>query len=253
MHLRNVCLIGLTSACVTAIAPASAEEIFQGVPPPATPTPWIGELSLGYVQTRGNSDTSTLNVKAGLEYRGEIWSNAVSAFLLRGSQDNTTTDERYSLANKLDYRLGSRSYLFGNAAYDNDRFGGVAERYALTTGYGRHVLVTANHALDVEIGVGANRTRAQDEPDFDFRSIYTVGGKYLWKITETSQFSQTLRTEIASNNTYINPISELKLTIVGSLYTVIAYEFRYNTKVPDGTRHLDQIATVNLGYGFGKK
>jgi len=247
VHLRKLyCVAALVGSVVA--QPALADDR-----PQAGPTLWSGNLSLGFVQTRGNSDTSTLNGKAELGYAGKRWTNAFSAFLLRGSQDGQTTDERYSFADKIDFSLTPQDYAFGNAGYDHDRFGGVAERNTLTLGYGRHLLATPAHLLDLELGFGANRSRNRGENEFDYRSIYTVGGRYRWKISETSELSQTLRTEIASNDIYINPITQLKLTIIGQLFTVIAYEFRYNTKVPDGTRHLDQIATVNLGYSFGIK
>jgi putative salt-induced outer membrane protein len=107
--------------------------------------------------------------------------------------------------------------------------------------------------LDLEAGVGANRTRNQGTEDFTSRAVATLGGKYVWKISSSAQFTQTLRTEFASNNTYVNPISELKLTVIGNLFAALNYELRYNTEAPLNTRHTDTISTVNLGYTFGPK
>ena len=44
-----------------------------------------------------------------------------------------------------------------------DSLAGVAERYAVTVGYGRHVLTGPVHTLDIETGVGANRTKDQND------------------------------------------------------------------------------------------
>jgi putative salt-induced outer membrane protein len=151
---------------------------------------------------------------------------------------------------KTDYQFDFRNYAFGNLAYDNDRFAGIAERYAATVGYGRHVLRNKRHKLDIEIGVGANRTRDQDEI-YETAAIGTLGGKYTWTISPNAEFTQTLRTEGGVTNVYVNPITALKLTIVGNLFATFNHEIRYNTEVPSETRHLDQITTINLGYSFG--
>jgi len=214
------------------------------------PTPWLGELAVGLVNASGNTSTRSINLRSALEYRQGHWGNRLTALAFSGSRDGVSTDERYSVANKTDYQFGLRDYVFGNLAYDNDRFAGIAERYAATVGYGRHVLRGERHKLDVEIGVGANRTRDQDEI-YETAAIGTLGGKYTWTISPNAEFTQTLRTEGGVTNVYINPITALKLTIVGNLFATFNHEIRYNTEVPSETRHLDQITTINLGYSFG--
>ncbi|WP_428381765.1 DUF481 domain-containing protein [Nevskia ramosa] len=227
-----------------------AAEPAPAAPPPPVPTPWLGELAVGLVNASGNTSTRSINLRSALEYRTEHWGNRLTALAFSGSRDGVSTDERYSVANKTDYQFGFRDYLFGNLAYDNDRFAGIAERYSATVGYGRHVLRSKSQKLDIEIGVGANRTRDQDEI-YETAAIGTLGGKYTWTISPNAEFTQTLRTEGGVTNVYVNPITALKLTIVGNLFATFNHEIRYNTEVPSETRHLDQITTINLGYSFG--
>lgn len=258
MHIRYAILgsLVISASSLTAsaddAAPAAAEAPAQQ-PYAILPPPWSGEAAAGYVRTTGNTSTSSLNLKLGLDYKGVTWGNSFSASAFTGSRDKQTTDERYSVADKVNYNLSPKDYLFANAGYDNDRFAGIAERYALTTGYGRHILATPTQTLDLEAGVGANRSREQDVNTFTNHAIATFGGKYVWKITPSSQFSQSLRSEYATNNIYVNPITELKLTVIGNLFAALDYEVRYNSKVPADVRHVDQITTINLGYGFGAK
>lgn len=230
--------------------PAAEPELVPAAPPPPAPTPWFGDLAVGLVNASGNTSTRSINLRSALEYRGERWGNRLSALAYSGSRDGISTDERYSVANKTDYQFGRASYVFGNLAYDNDRFAGIAERYAATVGYGWHALRGKRHKLDVEIGGGANRTRDQDEI-YETAAIGTLGGKYTWTISPNAEFTQTLRTEGGVTNVYINPISALKLTVIGNLFATFNHEVRYNTEVPADTRHVDQITTVNLGYTFG--
>ncbi|MDP3293434.1 MAG: DUF481 domain-containing protein [Nevskia sp.] len=236
-------------------APLPAEPLPEVTAPPAAPappvvTPWFGDLAVGLVNASGNTSTRSINLRTALEYRGQHWGNRLSALAYSGSRDGISTDERYSIANKTDYPFGLRNYAFGNLAYDNDRFAGIAERYAATLGFGRHVLRGKRHKLDLEIGAGANRTRDQDEI-YETAAIGTLGGKYTWTISPNAEFTQTLRTEAGVTNVYVNPISALKLTVIGNLFATFNHEVRYNSQVPAETRHVDQITTVNLGYTFG--
>jgi putative salt-induced outer membrane protein len=240
---------------VIAAGTAAAEDSPPpaAVPPPPPPSPWSGSVAAGYVRTSGNSDSSSLSAKFALNYAGAVWGNQFSASLLNGAKDNVTTEESYSVADKVTYNLSSLSYLFGNGGYDNDRFAGVAERYALSGGYGRHIIATPTQTLDIEAGAGFNRTRDEGTNSFTSRPIATFGGKYFWKISDNAQFTQTLRSEYASNNIFLDPVSELKLTVIGNLFAALDYEIRYNNEVPVQTRHTDTITTVNLGYTFGPK
>jgi len=261
MHRITLTFAGI--AIMLASFGARADDVPAPAPAPATPPappsyavlppPWSGDAAVGYVRTGGNTSTSALNAKLDLDYKGVEWGNSFLATAFNGSRDKQTTDERYSIADKVNYNLTTRDYLFGNGGYDNDRFSGTAERYALTVGYGRHVFATPTQTLDLEAGLGANYSREEGSENLISHAIATFGGKYVWKITPTSQFSQSLRTEFASNNTYVNPVSELKLTVIGDVYAALDFEIRYNSEVPDGVRHVDQIITINLGYGFGKK
>ena len=115
---------------------------------------------------------------------------------------------------------------------------------------GPHVLTGPVHTLDIETGVGANRTKDQNDI-YETAAIATLGGKYVWKISPNAEFSQTLRAEAGVTNVYVNPISALKLTVIGNLFATFNHEVRYNTEVPAETRHVDQITTINLGYAFG--
>ena len=228
--------------------PPAAEA--EAAPAPAAKSPWRGDIAVGVVNTSGNTSTRSVNARGAIEYRRSRWGNRFSALAFSGTRDGLTTDERYSAANKTDLQFDDHNYAYTNLAYDNDRFAGIAERYAVTLGYGRHVLTGPIHTLDIEAGVGANRTRDQDDI-YETAAIATFGGKYVWAISPNAEFSQTLRTEAGVTNVYVNPITALKLTIVGNLFATFNHEIRYNSQVPDDTRHVDQISTINLGYSFG--
>lgn len=211
-----------------------------------------GEASLGFLNTTGNTRTRSLNSKLSALYSVDQWTHSVRFAALNAQQEQTTTDERYSAGYKATWSFTPRDYLFGSLDYDNDRFAGVTERLTEGVGYGRHLLTGPTHVLDAEIGAGATQQKlATDERQDSFVGL--LNARYHWTITETSGFTQTLKVEQSETNTFINPVSELKLVIAGNLFATLGYEVRTNTEVPAGTAKTDTLTSVNLGYSFGKK
>ena len=211
-----------------------------------------GEASLGVLSTSGNTDTRSANGKLALDYRDGAWKHAGKAAAITAQQENLTTDERYSVGYKLSYDFNPNDYAFGSVEYDNDRFAGIAQRTTEAVGYGRRLLTTPKHMLDVEIGAGATQIKQAEPAGRENSAVGLLNGKYQWQISDTSKFTQTLKVEHSRTTTFINPISELKLTVAGNLFATLGYELRHNTEVPAGTYKTDTLASVNLGYGFGK-
>ena len=268
----SLCVIGLNpllaraedassvpAAAVPADAPPPAAaasmpaDVPKPAPPPPTPPPhWSGDFSAGYVKSSGNSSASTLNVKFDVDYKSDPWDNLLTGSAFRASSQGVNTDEKYSIGDKLLYNLNPDSYVFGQVNFDDDHYGPIAERLSGSTGYGRHILKSATQTLDMDLDVGADHTRDQGAGHFRSSVIGTFDASYLWKISGNSQFKQTLRTEFGPHNTFIDPVTELKLTIIANFFAALDYELRYNTETPAGTYHSDQITSINIGYAFGK-
>ena len=239
-------LLPLSALADDAAAPAPP-------PPPPAPTTWAGSLSGGYIRTAGATDTTASNVKGELDYTNLPWANELTGSMATGSTSGTTSAEQYDAADKLKFSFDDVDYAFGKLSYDNNRFNGIAENYAESLGYGRRLLMLEKQTLDAEIGVGDSQQREEGQTQFDNQFIGTAGFKYIYNFTPTSQFTQTLDSEIGTKNTLIHPVSALKLTIVGQLNATLSYDYTYNTTVPDGTPHSTTIESVSLGYTFGKK
>ncbi len=213
---------------------------------------WSGEASLGFLNTSGNTNTRSLNGKALASHIGQAWTHTARFAALNAQQEEITTDERYSAGYRTTFEMTQFDYLFGTIDYDNDRFSGVIQRTTEAVGYGRHLLRGPKHLLDAELGAGATQQKLATEG----RTAAVVGlfnARYQWRISSTSTFSQSLKVETSRDNTFINPVTELKLVIAGKLFTTLGYELRTNTEVPADTLKTDTLTSGNLGYSFGKK
>lgn len=211
-----------------------------------------GELALGVISTSGNSDTQSVNGKFALSHKVDPWRHNFLATALNSSDPDGQTAERYTAAYKLDYDFTETDYAFGTVEYAKDLFGGIREKWVGAAGYGRRVLDGEQHKLDLEIGAGYRQQTDQALVETE-DAVGRFSGDYLWTITETSSFHQTLKVEGGEENVASESVSELKLAVVGNIFAAITYTVRHNSEVPAGVEKMDTTTAVNLSYTFGDK
>jgi hypothetical protein len=147
---------------------APALVLAQTAPPPApvgpggakeedNPTGWTAKAGLSYVQTSGNSKTSTLGFKLGASYN---WTKTFFNFQASGIQASTTnqdsfavgpsdssfvvvqsshketTAENYALDASLDHNLSKRFFWQAGAGWLRNTFAGIESREAARAGTG---------------------------------------------------------------------------------------------------------------------
>ena len=208
---------------------------------------------MGFLNATGNTSTRSLNAKTTVGYQQGPWNHAAKLGALAAQRDKITTDERYNAGYRVTFDFTEFDYAFGSIDYDNDRFAGVIERATEAVGYGRRLLRGEKHTLDADLGIGATQQKRATTEERENAFVSLFNAQYQWLITDTSSFIQTLKIENSKDNTFINPVSTLKLVIAGQLFTTLSYEIRTNTEVPVGSNKTDTLTSVNLGYAFGKK
>jgi putative salt-induced outer membrane protein len=244
-------MIGVLFFCVLSFASVStiAAAAETADADAAKPQGWDGEVELGYVQTTGNSETRTANLGFKALYLRNKWSHEIKASGFQSTDRGTTTAERIDGRYRAEYKWHERDYLFGSFRYEDDPFAGYEPRTTQVVGYGYAVLVKPTLKLDVEGGVGARQTRGTNGVDTD-EGILRGALKFLWKISETSEFTQDLSVEAGDENTVTESNTALKLKINSVLGVRLALNIQNNSKVPDGIEKTDTKSTVSLVYDF---
>lgn len=221
--------------------------------------PWSGRLVLGYLATSGNTDNTSANLEAGLNWDGQRWHHVLSGRATGQSQENDTTAEAYKATYEAKFDLSERTYLFALADYNKNRFTSYPEQTFEFVGIGRRFIKTDRHELNAQAGVGASQSDLQELlPDgtrvpagsvdeFNWRA----SGKYKWKISDNARFEQSLSVNSGSSNTFTESVTELGANIYGALALVISYKIQNNSDVRPGTEKTDTFAAVSLEYAFG--
>jgi putative salt-induced outer membrane protein len=238
MNLRSaIFVVALTLAAPLLAAEEEAND------------PLEGSVKFGYLATTGNTETSSLNTSFEAAYTVGRWVHEATASAINASENNVTTAEAYETGWKSGWDFTDRDYVFGRLNWRKDRFGGFDTQFSQTVGYGRRIIDTDVHRLDGELGFGARQSEDQLGASTN-ETIGTAALKYKWKFSDTSEFDQTLRFEVGSDNTFSESVTSITARLIGALNLVASYTIRNNSDVPVGTEKTDTRTAVSLEYKF---
>jgi len=239
MKLRMTLIVAVLVAPISLMAQEEQEP----------ESPWAGTVNLGYLATSGNTENSTLNTGLEVSYTAGQWRHIATAKAINASEEKVTTAEAYDVGWKSERNLSDDAYLFGQLDWRKDNFGGFDTQFSQTVGYGRRLIKTDKHHLNVEIGAGARQSEIQDGITED-EAILRGGAFYKWQLSETTEFRQDLTVESGSDNTYLESISAVSAKLVGNLALVASYTIKHNTDVPAATEKSDYYSALSLEYAF---
>ena len=232
-------------AMLLAAAPGRAHEEEQE----EDTGPWSGKAALGYLATSGNTENTNMNSLFEIGYATGRWNHLFNALAVYATEDEGTTAEAYEWGWKSEFSFTEFNYLFGRLNWRKDRFSSYESQFSQTAGYGRRLLNNERHKLDAEIGAGARQSELVDGSN-ENEAILRGGLKYVWSMTDNSEFREALNVEAGAENTYIESITAVSASLVGNLALVASYTIKHNTEVLPGLEKTDTWTAVSLEYLF---
>ncbi len=212
-------------------------------------TGWSGKATLGYLSTSGNTENSTLNTGFEVGFSTGNWAHSLAAAAISASENDMTTAEAYDLGWKSERQLSDKDFLFGRLQWRKDNFGAYDTQFSQTVGYGRRLIETDVHILNIELGAGARQSELQLGGD-ESETIFTAGGYYTFVLSETAEFTQNLTSEIGDANTYVESYTAITAKLMGDLALVASYTIKHNTDVPASVEETDTYTALSLEYAF---
>ncbi|MEO1421158.1 MAG: DUF481 domain-containing protein [Pseudomonadota bacterium] len=208
-----------------------------------------GKVSFGYLGTSGNAESTSVNAGSSLNWAYTKWEHTLDLQALGAQDDVDTTAEAYIAQWKSDFALNERSYLFGLARYEKDKFSGYDQQLTQAVGYGRNLIDTESTTWDMELGAGARQSDLRDETT-ESETIVRFGTDYAYRFTETNEFTANFSVESGEANTLAQTTLAIKARLVGDLALVASYRVRYNSDVPVGNEETDTFTAISLEYAF---
>jgi len=211
--------------------------------------PWSGRASLGYLATTGNTENSNLKAAFELGYKTGPWQHLLTALAINAAENKETTAEAYELGWKSERQMSEKDFLFGRLSWRKDRFSGYDTQFSQSVGYGRRLVNTEVHKLNVEAGAGARQSKRIDGTD-ENETIFRGGLDYTWQFSETAEFRQDFVVEAGQENTYLESISAVSAKLFENLALVASYTVKNNSDVPPLIEKTDTFTAISLEYSF---
>jgi putative salt-induced outer membrane protein YdiY len=179
--------ISLVLVCLLGVAASSAWA--QDAPPEPKPI-WSGSFGAGLSLTKGNTDTSNVNVS--YEVKRDPDDHFVftsKGLFLRGDKDGELTASRLGLDARLDRKYSDRTSLFVQVQYLRDPFKEI--EYLVTPSIGIAHLFVTNEATefgaDVSVGgVWEKNTGRSTRSD----GALNAGQHFKQKLSDTAEFTE---------------------------------------------------------------
>ena len=254
---HRLLLTSLVGALVIA-APitAFADELPQG---------WSGKGQVGYVMSRGNSDTDAANAKLDVFLVTPDWKHQFSLDGLFGRSAQVTSAERWDVRLQSDYTVNDGLFAFGALAYQDDRFSGFQYQVSASGGLGYKFFDTDTTKLAAQLGVGYRVLRPEtlvtdpngsgaiiDRIPLESESevVGTAGIDFMHQFNKSTKLTDKMILESGSSNTSIKNDLALEVKMSKKLALAAGYSVLHNTKPAEGVKRTDTITTLNVVYAF---
>ncbi len=217
---------------------------------------WKGEGELGFVTSRGNSNTETVASQIKMYFKAAPWETELGLAALKSSDDEgITIADRRQFTGQTNYRFGEDSYWFGAVRYEEDAFSGFDYSAAGTVGYGYRFWESATSKLSAELGAGHRVSKVADtdiiESDEKLRETITrFKLSHFWQFTTTTKWTNDLLVERGEENTFSEFTTGFLVDVSSNFKLKLAYNLRRNSEVPPERKNEDSITTVNLVFAF---
>lgn len=214
---------------------------------------WKDSAEISYVNTNGNSKTSTTAGKDNFSYDFDAFTRLeLEGGGLGSRSQNQITAEQYYAGEKGQRKYDDRDYGFEKYRWDKNRFAGVLNRQEVSLGLGRELWKTKADLLTGEAAPGyLNEERAAAKR----RSVGTsrLYSKYTHDFTATSKFSQDveyLQSLADKRDSRINTATELTTALSAHFSVKTSFLWKRSTQPPPGVAKDDEITSFALIANF---
>jgi putative salt-induced outer membrane protein len=210
---------------------------------------WSGRAELGGFISTGNSESEGVSASLALTRDGLDWRQKLKFQADYQRSLGVTSREHYLASWEPNWKIDNRSYIYGSALFESDRFLGYNQRYSVSTGAGYSALKTDKVKLDLELGPAYRATSFTDGGDE--RSIAARGSvDFSWKLGRGLQLTQNAAAYVERYNSTVTGTTALSAKVLGPLSAQFSYNIQYESMPPEGRVTTDTTSRAGLVYAF---
>jgi putative salt-induced outer membrane protein len=219
---------------------------------------WTGKGQVGVALTTGNGDSLNANAKVNARHVAGDWEQNLGFTGVYASDDDRATSQMWEVEGDARYNFNARTFWFGGARYQDDRFSGFKYQGSVSGGIGRRFIDSDRTKLAGRIGLGYKFDETRDTldpvtglllPGTTNSSLAGVAGlDWDFKVTDTTRLYDYFYVEAGSHNTFFRNEVGVAVSMTSRLALALAYTVRHNTDPPIGFDRTETLLTANLVY-----
>ncbi|MDH5233363.1 MAG: DUF481 domain-containing protein [Gemmatimonadota bacterium] len=235
-------------AALLALAPTLSAQ--APAEPPAVVTKVTADL--GYVQTSGNTQLTTLSLgEKATQQRGRL-TLAQGFAMVYGKQRDSVITNALRTGLRGDYKIDKLFALFVGAAFDRDRFSGIERRFEELVGLQARVLGSATDTVLVEGGGSFTQKTGIDGIQQNFpsargaavwRHVFSKAAYFQQNVEYLPNLKQTIDWRVNSESAVVAPISAM-------IGVKLSYVVRYDHLPEPGFTDTDKLFTTGIQITF---
>jgi len=229
---------------------------------------YTASAELGFLYKTGNTKSADIKAGFNLKHEKDKWRSVVAFNILAkklekeddtGKEEFETTDNKWDILTQTNYTVGEagKNYIYGNLAYEQDKFSGFESQSSFSAGWGREWYKTETSSLFADIGPGVKYdvTRATDTDSSTSSSSFIIQAQALYshKFNEYVEFKQYLvakqATKSGDNSIYKSETS-VTAQLIDALQLKFALRIDYDTEVEPEFENTNTETSMTLIYNF---
>ncbi|MDF1880428.1 DUF481 domain-containing protein [Sulfurimonas sp. MAG313] len=213
----------------------------------AEDTAYITHTELGYVDTSGNTNTTSASLDSMGKKSWEEHSVQLDVDYLYGKQDGIENNNKLDTAFNYDYSFKksiSFNYLLG---YKNDKFSGFDYQVFTGPGIKHQTIENDTHNLAFQSNILYSQDSVLNET-LNYTSLL-IKGDYTYNVTKSFKFIQMLsyRVNVEETNAYFINSKTSFISKISDIFSMgINYKIDYANTAPAGKVRTDKVLTASL-------
>jgi putative salt-induced outer membrane protein YdiY len=208
---------------------------------------------IGFVNTSGNTELTTVNVGDKLTLQAGGWGVVQSFGVIYGTNDGETSTSLWRGAVRGDRSLSARVGVFVLSEFERNVFAGLSSRYGESIGLAIKLVDGERDKLDAEVGAGyVWQNATPDGVDAEF-SAGRGALRYQHALSDKASVGQLL--EFLPNfktgdDLRINSETTLTAPIASGIAMKASYVIRHDGLPEPGFQQTDRVLTTGLQVTF---
>ena len=234
---------------LVAAVPRSVAWAQEDAPPPVA---FTGDL--GFVNTAGNSEVTTLNLGERLTYRTAGWVLGEFFNVIYGETDGKESTSLWKAGVRVDREITLRLAAFGLGGWERNKFAGISRRFEEALGLAYKVLTGGKSQLGFEAGVSLNQQRSTLAGVADDNFVAgRAAGRYRYNFSESAFLTQLLEflPNLEESDDYrLNSETALVAALSKQMALKLGYVVRFDNLPEPGFKKTDRLFTSGIQVNF---